>query len=94
MRPLVIIDNGVIDLMIKDHALYPKFQGCLAAVVTAPVGGCRKCQARDATAYNQAKLCLAQLPDARRQELKLALNAQQVRIVVLQNGERRTYDFA
>lgn len=98
MRPLVVIENGVINLMIADHAIYPTFRNCLDLVVNAPAAkGCGKCQkagVKDAGAYNDAKLCLSQLTDTRRQELKTALNAQQVRIVVFQNGERKTYTFA
>lgn len=93
----VVIDNTYIDALISDPATRQAFQGCLDLVAKAPAGRpcgkCKKAATKDATYYNQAKLCLAQLPDARKQELKQLLRAKQAQVVVNLGGRTKTLVF-
>lgn len=92
LRPLVVIDNGVIDALMADPAVMTLFPSCFANLRPA-AGGCRKCQKKDMAAYAATKECLLAAPSDARERLKTMLQTEQVRITVLRNGEPREYAY-
>lgn len=96
-RNLVVIENSVIDAMLADPTARAQFANCLSPVANAPVtAGCSKCKkhgSKDASVYNQAKLCFAQAADSRQQQLKDLLQARQIQITASLNGEVKTFSF-
>lgn len=84
-RPLVTIENSLLDAMLADAGIRDAFTGCLAPLVESPAKPCGSCggRARRAReAYDAAKACLARLDDTGRRRLKESLNAAQIQIVV------------
>lgn len=96
LRPLVVIENAVLDAMAADPTFRTEFAGCLAGLVLAAprAGVCPKCQkGRDPNAYAAAKNCLVGLPSESRDRLKALLSAQQVRVITSAGGRVREFNF-
>lgn len=91
-RPLVVIENSVIDSLMADPAVATLFSSCFASIVVKQ-GNCSKCQKKNVAGYAAAKECLLNQPTAARERLKALLGAQEVRITVLRNGETRDFTF-
>jgi len=96
-RPLskLVLENAVVDALFADPTIAAEFKGCLDLIANAPAaGGCSKCgRRRAASAYTQAKLCLVQMADAKKQRLKALLNAAQIEVAVHDGDGVKRYLF-
>lgn len=95
-RPIskLVLENAVIDALFSDPTVASEFKGCLDLIANAATG-CAKCgkAKKVPSAYAQAKLCLAQMADEKKQRLKALLNARQVEIAVHDGQQLRRYHF-
>lgn len=97
-RPIskLVLENAVIDALFADPTLAAEFKGCLDLIANAPAPArsCSKCRQRKGPeAYAQAKLCLAQMADEKKQRLKTLLNAAQIEISVHDGHQVRRFHF-
>jgi len=95
-RPLVVVDDALLDAMIADAGLRESLASCLGPLAAAEAKACGKCGGRPRRpreAYAAAKACLAFLDDEGRRRLKAALRASQVRVVVPGDKVPTTYQF-
>ena len=83
MRDLVIIDNSLIDALLRDQKLVSELPGCLANPPTTRGGaGCNSCGGGALRVeYNQIKTCLAGLDDTHLSILKRHLDAKRIRLI-------------
>jgi hypothetical protein len=93
---MLVVENGHLDAMLRDPALAAEFEACLGPLRAAPASDCHKCgksAAKDASAYNAAKLCLATMDQARRDRLKEAFRTKQMTIYASNGSAVLPYKF-
>lgn len=94
MRPLVVIDDGIIFSLLNDAAFAASIP-CLQnkkeifATSLSSCGSCaRKRQERQKKEMTTIKACLAGMSTEKKNELKKRLNAQQARILYVNNANQ------